>query len=112
VLLTELERRGILGRLPEGYRVLDRERVSNPGFVRRQRSELAALYEERRTEDKQRLEKMMDYAEMGSCRTAELLRYFGEKARSGCDHCDNCASLAARGSARRGPGPTTGAVTP
>jgi ATP-dependent DNA helicase RecQ len=51
---------------------------------------LGALHDERVAIDRRRLEQMIDYANLGSCRTAHLMHYFDESAPEHCDRCDNC----------------------
>jgi len=60
--------------------------------------ELARLldeYEDRRHDDRQRLDTMMRYAQSGSCRVRFLREYFGDAADDDCGHCDNCQAHAA-----------------
>jgi ATP-dependent DNA helicase RecQ len=50
-------------------------------------------YRERRELDRDKLERMMLYGQLGSCRWKYLLDYFGEAVEwSNCGHCDNCQS--------------------
>jgi ATP-dependent DNA helicase RecQ len=51
---------------------------------------LTELYERRHADDSERLQKMLRYAELRACRTAELRRYFGEEGGPSCAHCDYC----------------------
>jgi ATP-dependent DNA helicase RecQ len=48
--------------------------------------------DKRREYERQRLEKMKEYAEVYSCRREYLLLYFGEDAPLRCDNCDICIS--------------------
>jgi len=50
----------------------------------------ALRYEERRREDRARLDAVVRYATSTLCRTRILLAYFGEDAASTCGHCDSC----------------------
>ena len=52
---------------------------------------LAGRYEERRREDRSRLEAVVRYATSALCRTRLLLSYFGEDGAPTCGHCDSCA---------------------
>ncbi|MDQ6830197.1 MAG: ATP-dependent DNA helicase [Gemmatimonadota bacterium] len=49
-------------------------------------------YEERRAMDQSKLDAMVRYAQMTSCRTRYILEYFGERADPDwrCHHCDAC----------------------
>lgn len=44
----------------------------------------------RRQADRSRIDMMRGYAEVGNCRRAYLLNYFGEDYEPPCDNCDNC----------------------
>jgi ATP-dependent DNA helicase RecQ len=50
----------------------------------------AARYEDRRRQDRHRLDAMVRYATSQLCRTRILLSYFGEDGEPTCGHCDNC----------------------
>lgn len=58
--------------------------------------EAALRYEERRREDRERLDTVVRYATSTLCRTRILLAYFGEDAPSLCGHCDNCVRMVRR----------------
>ena len=49
-------------------------------------------YEERRERDRRNLAEMVRYCRTARCRTATVLRYFGESVADdfACGHCDNC----------------------
>jgi ATP-dependent DNA helicase RecQ len=52
---------------------------------------LASEYRERGERDREKLEQMMLYGQIGSCRWRFLLNYFGEEPQwEKCDNCDNC----------------------
>jgi ATP-dependent DNA helicase RecQ len=52
---------------------------------------MAAEYRECATNDKAKLDKMMLYGQIGSCRWKFLLDYFGEEPGwDRCGRCDNC----------------------
>ncbi len=50
----------------------------------------ALTYEQRRREDRDRLDAVVRYATSNLCRTRMLLAYFGEESDSTCGHCDSC----------------------
>jgi ATP-dependent DNA helicase RecQ len=82
----------------ENAGIMDRKR----GFVRLLRpiadaAELDAIlreYEARHRDDRERLETMMRYAQIASCRVRFIREYFGEPAGYDCGHCDNCEAHA------------------
>ena len=51
---------------------------------------LLAEYEERHSNDRERLEEMMRYAQSTGCRRRKLREYFGEPSGEPCGVCDNC----------------------
>jgi ATP-dependent DNA helicase RecQ len=51
---------------------------------------VARRYEERRREDRARLDAMVRYCISTLCRSRILLAYFGEEALRDCGKCDNC----------------------
>ena len=58
---------------------------------------LAATYGERAEHDREKLERMVFYAQTGICRWRVLLEYFGEHLDGErCGHCDNCLRAAKR----------------
>ena len=63
---------------------------------------LAARYEQKRTQDRARLEAMLRYAQSHLCRNKLLLAYFGyaDDATEPCETCDNCARNRQEKSAR------------
>jgi ATP-dependent DNA helicase RecQ len=52
--------------------------------------QLLSEYEERRGNDRERIEAVMHYAQSPACRMKQLLAYFGQEETSECGHCDNC----------------------
>src|SRR5699024_4411541 len=46
--------------------------------------------ESRKRLERQKLDAMLAYCELASCRRANLLRYFGEQAPEACGNCDTC----------------------
>ncbi|HXR56427.1 MAG TPA: ATP-dependent DNA helicase RecQ [Casimicrobiaceae bacterium] len=54
-------------------------------------AKLAATYGEKAERDREKLERMVFYAQTGLCRWRVLLQYFGESLDGDrCGHCDNC----------------------
>jgi ATP-dependent DNA helicase RecQ len=47
----------------------------------------------RRRQEMARLAAVWRYVRSGACRRAEILRYFGESRREGCDGCDRCGGV-------------------
>ena len=61
---------------------------------------LASVYAERAERDREKLERMVFYAQTGFCRWRVLLEYFGETLPGErCGHCDNCIAEARRAAA-------------
>jgi ATP-dependent DNA helicase RecQ len=52
--------------------------------------EAAEQQERRKESNKERLQKMRDYADAKTCRRELLLRYFGDDFAGPCNNCDNC----------------------
>ena len=60
-------------------------------------AELAAGYAEKSERDREKLERMVFYAQTGLCRWRVMLDYFGESLDADrCGHCDNCLRAPAR----------------
>jgi ATP-dependent DNA helicase RecQ len=57
---------------------------------------LARAYLERHAPDKDKLDRMLAYAQTARCRWQVLLEYFGEPPAVECGWCDNCQRAAAR----------------
>lgn len=53
-------------------------------------AQMALRYDERRRDDRARLDAVVRYATSTLCRTRILRAYFGEDAPAECGHCDNC----------------------
>ena len=54
-------------------------------------AKLASTYGEKAERDREKLERMVFYAQTGLCRWRVLLDYFGERLEGDhCSHCDNC----------------------
>ncbi|HEX6994199.1 MAG TPA: DNA helicase RecQ [Gammaproteobacteria bacterium] len=58
----------------------------------RQIVEASAADEEHKWRERQKLEALLGWCEITSCRRAPLLEYFGEEAPERCGNCDNCAN--------------------
>ncbi|WP_245228714.1 DNA helicase RecQ [Pontixanthobacter sp. CEM42] len=56
------------------------------------RQRLAELPEERRSDERTRLDMLASLVETPTCRRAVLLRHFGEQPAETCGNCDNCLS--------------------
>ncbi|MDN5850382.1 MAG: HRDC domain-containing protein, partial [Nitrococcus sp.] len=46
--------------------------------------------EARKRVERHKLDAMLAYCEISTCRRAQLLRYFGEQPQAACSHCDTC----------------------
>ena len=83
VILALLESTGIIERKPHVSKIRDFNTDE----------EFAAFleeYEQRHNGDRQRLDAMMLFGQITTCRMRYLLDYFGEEIDSDCGHCDNC----------------------
>jgi len=58
-------------------------------------AELLLAYETRRSQDRERLDAMMRFAQSARCRNRLLHDYFEEELQEDCGHCDNCEAHAA-----------------
>lgn len=59
-------------------------------------SVVARRYEEKRKDDRARLDAVVRYATSTLCRTRILLAYFGDTSEKNCGRCDNCLRRRAR----------------
>jgi ATP-dependent DNA helicase RecQ len=87
VITSQLEGVGLAERKRGRVRLLRRVEVF----------ELAPLldaYEQRRSQDRERLDTMMRYAQSAKCRSRLLHEYFDEPLEQDCEHCDNCQAHA------------------
>ncbi len=88
-MLIALSQRHIIRYIPRKrvpYLTLTRPRVEGKNVVIPQH-----VYEERLARHKARIDAMIQYIlDDETCRTAQLLAYFGEKATEPCNNCDNC----------------------
>jgi ATP-dependent DNA helicase RecQ len=67
-------------------------RLVRSGLGREELDAMAELYEKRAEADRERLRRMVLYAQTALCRWKALLDYFGEElGRERCGHCDNCS---------------------
>jgi len=58
----------------------------------------ADVYDDRKEDYKQRINKMLEYASSTTrCRSRMLLNYFGEKAMDECGQCDVCLARKKKG---------------
>jgi len=92
VALALLADEGMIARVPGGA-VRAREARRAPGLYDR----LARGYAEKSEIDREKLERMVFYAQTGYCRWKVLVEYFGElMPGEACGHCDNCLKQARR----------------
>jgi len=86
VILQTLVEAGIAAE-PERSRYELARRAGGPEL-----DELAVRYRERTEADRERLKRMIAYAQTALCRWKALLGYFGEEVDwERCGHCDNCS---------------------
>jgi len=90
VILSQLESAGIVERRAGKVRCLRLFSTAE------ELNEFLGAYEQRHTNDRERLDQMMRYAESTFCRTRVLREYFGEESGQDCSHCDNCRAKAER----------------
>ncbi|HEX5314476.1 MAG TPA: DNA helicase RecQ [Gammaproteobacteria bacterium] len=62
----------------------------NDVVQRRRMIEQSEASEDRKWIEREKLEAMLSYCELASCRRVNLLRYFGEDLHDDCGNCDNC----------------------
>jgi ATP-dependent DNA helicase RecQ len=60
------------------------------GLPAEELQEMARRYEQRAEKDRDRLRRMVLYAQTALCRWKVLMDYFGEELEGPCGHCDNC----------------------
>ena len=73
-------------------------RLARPAIDAEQARRAGERVPEREQEDREKLERMVFYAQTGLCRWRVLLDYFGESlGRDRCDTCDNCRRAQERG---------------
>jgi ATP-dependent DNA helicase RecQ len=66
-------------------------RLLRAGLLPDELTELSHRYEQRAERDRERLKRMVLYAQTARCRWRILADYFGEEMEGTCGHCDNCA---------------------
>jgi len=66
-------------------------RLLQAGLLPEEIAELAHRYEQRAEKDRERLKRMVLYAQTARCRWRIQADYFGEEMEGTCGHCDNCA---------------------
>jgi ATP-dependent DNA helicase RecQ len=87
-----LATRGVVARTKDGAL-----RLARPPLPASDVDALAGVYEQREQEDREKLERMVFYAQTGQCRWRVLLDYFGEALEGdACETCDNCTRAAQR----------------
>ncbi len=86
VILHLFVEEGLVRRTRGGFVLARAESISDEMIA-----SLLSTYVNRASHDKERLAKMMHYAETAECRTQVLRRYFGEAEGEPCNRCDNCA---------------------
>jgi ATP-dependent DNA helicase RecQ len=84
VIVAQLESAGIVERRRTGLRKL--RDFSSPEELERFLSD----YEHRHTDDRERLQAIMRYAETAACRMRYMREYFADDPGDDCRHCDNC----------------------
>ena len=62
----------------------------NDVIQRRRMIEQGAAAEERKRVERHKLDGMLAYCELASCRRVHLLAYFGEETDTACGNCDTC----------------------
>ena len=83
---------GVVARRPGG-----RVEMTSARFDRKRLDQLAAGYAEKAEQDREKLERMVFYAQTGICRWRVILDAFGEPLEGGrCGHCDNCRRVERR----------------
>jgi ATP-dependent DNA helicase RecQ len=83
VILALLESTGIIQRKPHLSKIRDFN--TDDDFAA-----FLEEYEQRHNGDRQRLDAMMLYGQITTCRMRYLLEYFGEEVDTSCGRCDNC----------------------
>ncbi|HEX6174877.1 MAG TPA: helicase-related protein, partial [Candidatus Binatia bacterium] len=83
VILALLESTGIIQRRPHVSKIRDFN--TDQEFAT-----FLEEYEQRHNGDRQRLDAMMLFGQITTCRMRYLLDYFGEEVEADCSRCDNC----------------------
>jgi ATP-dependent DNA helicase RecQ len=79
-----------LGRILDLVRSVERAEGARIGDLPAPADAVVARAEAHRALQDSRVEMVRQYAETDRCRTAFVLRYFGEMTDEPCGHCDNC----------------------
>jgi ATP-dependent DNA helicase RecQ len=87
VVVALLDAMGIVER---GRRVRKTRDFESPAELERFLTE----YEERHSDDRERLAEVMRYAQSSECRMHLILQYFGDPEAPPCGRCDNCRQTA------------------
>jgi ATP-dependent DNA helicase RecQ len=89
---------GAVSRRAGGKVALKQGRTADAGLPDRSRiADLARGYADKAEQDREKLERMVFYAQTGLCRWCVLLDYFGERLeQERCGNCDNCIRNARR----------------
>ncbi|HEX7184026.1 MAG TPA: ATP-dependent DNA helicase RecQ [Thermoanaerobaculia bacterium] len=66
-------------------------RLLRTGLPQGELDEMARRYEERAEKDRDRLRRMVLYAQTALCRWKAIAEYFGEEMEGPCNNCDNCS---------------------
>jgi ATP-dependent DNA helicase RecQ len=90
VILAQVEAAGLVERRRGRIRVLRDVRDAEELDL------LLGAYERRHSDDREKLDSMMEYAQTGRCRMRFLRAYFEEDEGEDCGHCDNCRDRRAR----------------
>jgi ATP-dependent DNA helicase RecQ len=87
VVLAHFKERGVVRET--GHRRL---RLEQPDLSRDDLERMARVLRDRVESVRLKLEEMVDYAELRTCRWAYLVKYFGQgdRAFAECGHCDRC----------------------
>jgi ATP-dependent DNA helicase RecQ len=66
-------------------------KLLKPALTPGQMAKLADTYQERAERDREKLSRVITYAQSALCRWRNILQYFNEEPESeSCGHCDNC----------------------
>jgi ATP-dependent DNA helicase RecQ len=108
VVLDAMKRLDLVAEPDPGEFRLLRTELGEPEF-----QAIARTYEERHAADRERLERMVLYAQTALCRWRVLVEYFGETVDwTTCGRCDNCRRAAVRADRATSSPRTTRDLTP
>ncbi|MHB0947650.1 MAG: RecQ family ATP-dependent DNA helicase [Gemmatimonadaceae bacterium] len=99
IVLVLLKRHGMV----REYRGGEWERISEQRLTQVDLSADLTDYEQRRRQDRAKLQAMVRYCQSARCRTRFILDYFGEEVAADweCGNCDACDAMATRTPVRR-----------